>query len=267
LQVTKKPREPKGVKRPRRLSDVERLSGVRRRSDIVPKRDPELRQELDEAITLRPRIPQVHQAEVQGPREYPHRLTARVDPKLHLAVERYSEADRVSVPELVNKAIEEYLIAKEEKSGVPRTNHRVVLENPAEIIHFSRIIIAAIEETLGYSVERHHNRPPPALLINDPNEDYFRELRQLVAELKRLNENLELMAVAPAPKSKRPVTSPAAQKSALDVKTHLNTFLDRYAKALAPGAAVLTIGTVTALLIRLGVPLEAFTAILKSIKP
>jgi hypothetical protein len=85
-------------------------------------------------------------------------------------------------------------------------------------------------------------------------------------ELKRLNENLEFVATAPTPKRKR-TTTPAAKKSAVDVKQHLNTFLERYAKTMATGAAALTVGTVSALLIRFGVPPEAFSAIIRNLKP
>jgi hypothetical protein len=265
--VAKKSKDTRGTKRPSNLSGARRVSDIDRLSDIRPKRDPERRQEVDRAIAAPSRIGQRHQAEVQGPREYPHRITFQVEPDILVAVERYSEADRVSVSQLVGKAVEEYLIGKQEKDGVTSTNDSVVLESPTEIIHFSRLLISAIEDTLEFSVDRHHNRPPPALMIEDATEEYLHELRRLVAELKSLNENLEALVAAPAPKRKRAEPSSTVKKSAVDVKKHLNTFLDRYAKYLAPGAAMLTIGTVSALLNKLGVPPDAFTAVLKSLKP
>ncbi|MGY8664154.1 hypothetical protein Q3C01_17555 [Bradyrhizobium sp. UFLA05-109] len=67
------------------------------------------------------------------------RRSFAVEPDMLLAVERYSEAGRMSTSELVNRAVEEYFIGKQEKDGVTSTNDRVALESPGEIAHFSRV--------------------------------------------------------------------------------------------------------------------------------
>ena len=81
---------------------------------------------FDRAITPQPRVDQRH--EVQGPREYPGRVSTNIDADLHLAIERYAERDKVSVSEFVHKALEDYVIGQQEKSGVTPTNDRVLLE-------------------------------------------------------------------------------------------------------------------------------------------
>jgi hypothetical protein len=233
-----------------------------------PKRNPEKRQDVDKAIAPPPRIGQIHQAEIQGPREYPGRLTARINPDLHLPVERYSEADRMSVSEFVNKAVEEYLIGRQEKSAVTPDNDKVVLDSPQEIITFSSLIIAAAKEAIEYAETDRpgRNSQPPPLLPREYTPEYLQELRRLVVELERLNKTLEAAAAAPTPQKRKRAATPAAKKSAVDVKRHLNTFLDKYAQSLGKGAAALTVGTVSALLVHFGVPADTFVSLIKSLK-
>jgi len=229
------------------------------RREEPPGRDVELRREVDYVI--------------RGPRRYSTsepraiderpRVTTNLDPEIKEALDRIAIVQRRTKSEVVRDAIEKLVVEAQEKPVTP-TNDRVVIQSPQEIIIYSTLIISALEEALEYKVQRHHNHPPPALLIDD--QDYLDDIRRLVAELKRLNENLELAAKEPkATKPKRPPR--AVQKSAVDVKKHLNTFLDKYAQSLGKGAAALTIGTASALLIRFGVPPETFSAIVKNLKP
>jgi hypothetical protein len=134
-----------------------------------------------------------------------------------------------------------------------------VVGRKTQVIFFSELFITALEEALDYDPIRHHNAPPPALRLDD--DDYLEEVRTLIAELKRLNKNLEKAAKAEAkPKPKRtPAPRKAAEKSAIDVSKHVNTFLNKYASGLGTGAAALTIGTAGALLYQLGVPLDFLT--------
>jgi hypothetical protein len=143
--------------------------------------------------------------------------------------------------------------------GGPAAARRDVVTRKTQVIFFSELFITALEEALDYDPKRLHNAPPPALRLDD--EGYLKEIRTLIGELKRLNENLERAAIAETkPKAKR-TSAPrkAAEKSAIQVSTHVNTFLNKYASALGTGAAVLTIGTAGALLQQLGVPFDTIT--------
>jgi hypothetical protein len=130
-----------------------------------------------------------------------------------------------------------------------------VVKRKTEVYFFSTLLITAFQEALDYDPRRHHNEPPPALRLED--EDYLKEIRTLIGELRRLNENLENAANAETkPKPKRTIAPrKAAEKSAIQVTKHVNTFLSKYASALGTGAAVLTFGTAGALLHQLGVPI------------
>jgi hypothetical protein len=252
---------PKGSEsfRPSRIV-VERPTELRRYEAVQP-RSLDKRRQVDEAIS-EPSIRAYRPIEARIVDDRP-RVTTNLDPGVKDALDRIAIGQRRTKSELVREAIEKLVIEAQERPVTP-TNDRVVIQSPQEVIFYSTMMISALEEALEYSAERHHNHPPPALLIE--NEDYLHEIRHLVTELKRLNDNLELAAAEPkTAKPKRP--SKAAQKSAVDVKKHLNTFLDKYAQSLGKGAAALTIGTASALLIRFGVPPEAFTAILKNLKP
>jgi phage shock protein A len=74
-------------------------------------------------------------------------------------------------------------------------------------------------------------QPSPASAVNRES-DYLNEVRTLVAELKRLNENLEALAKEQArvetkssPKRKKAAPKKEAEKSAVEVSKHVNTFL------------------------------------------
>jgi hypothetical protein len=149
--------------------------------------------------------------------------------------------------------------ASDEGRGRLTAGRSDVVTRKTRVIFFSELFITALEEASVYDPKRHHNAPPPALRLDD--EGYLKEIQTLIGELKRLNENLESAAVAEKkPKAKR-TSAPrkAAEKSIIQVSTHVNTFLNKYASALGTGAAVLTIGTAGALLHQLGVPFDTIT--------
>jgi hypothetical protein len=50
------------------------------------------------------------------------------------------------------------------------------------------VLIAAFEEVEGFEPLRRHNRPPPALWMDD--ESYFQDVNALLGELRRLNDLL-----------------------------------------------------------------------------
>ncbi|WP_439360534.1 hypothetical protein [Bradyrhizobium sp. DASA03007] len=138
----------------------------------------------------------------------------------------------------------------------PAPVRRDVVTRKKQVIFFSKLFIAALEEAIEYDPQRHHNQPPPPLRLDDA--DYLAEIRTLITELKRLNDNLEeaSQAVSKRKPQRTPAKRKAAENSAIEVSKHVNTFLNKYASALGTGAAVLTIGTAGALLHQLGVPFD-----------
>jgi hypothetical protein len=60
----------------------------------------------------------------------------------------------------------------------------VKIRSRPQVVQYSRILIAALEEVVDYSPARHHNQRPPDLRIDD--EGYLTEIRNLVAELRTL---------------------------------------------------------------------------------
>jgi hypothetical protein len=123
------------------------------------------------------------------------------------------------------------------------------IQNREVLLRYSRIIIDALQEAHDYDTLRQHNQPPPDLWIDD--ETYLQELKNLIAELKRLNDLLE-----------RPRPSARETKRAVSgLSKHFDTFLSNYAKGLGAGAAGLTIGAMAALLYQAGAGKDIIDAI------
>lgn len=112
-----------------------------------------------------------------------------------------------------------------------------------------------MQEALDYNVERHHNLPPPDLRLDDSS--YLAELRDLVAELRKLNALLE--------KPRNSNVRGARQRISGFAK-HLDKFLGSYANALGKGAAGLTIAAAVGLLYQAGVGPEIIELIWRHLK-
>jgi len=80
------------------------------------------------------------------------------------------------------------------RRGTTKATQRLVIRNRQEVVAYSTLIVAALQEALDYDPARHHNQPLPALWIEDPN--YLQVIRALIAELKRLNELCKQIAHA-----------------------------------------------------------------------
>lgn len=119
------------------------------------------------------------------------------------------------------------------------------IPNRREAQRYAQLLVGVLQDALDYNPQRHHNQPPPELrLSGDP--EYLDELRNLVAELRRLNGLLSATIV--------PKTEATAQAGVIARK--FDRFLDSYIDAMGKGAACLTIGVVAALLSRTGVGAE-----------
>jgi hypothetical protein len=141
----------------------------------------------------------------------------------------------------IGQLIKVFLTDLQDDSGPTKKGKSKRIANKAEVLRYSRIIIAALEEALQYDPRRHHNQPPSSLRID--NADYFEDVRLLVKELKELNALLR----------DRPLHSPKPRSSIQKLSKHLDKFLSSYASALGKGAAALTIGSIGALLLNAGV--------------
>jgi hypothetical protein len=108
-----------------------------------------------------------------------------------------------------------------------------------QVIQYSNIIIVALQEALDYEPARQHNQLPPALYIDDAK--YKDDIRELIGELRRLNDLLERNSIR------------AAKVPAIKVAKHLDKFLGTYGNTLAKDAAHLTAGVIAALLYQMGI--------------
>jgi hypothetical protein len=129
---------------------------------------------------------------------------------------------------------------KKSRRSTTHTTQRLVIRNRQQVVAYSTLIISALQEAMDYDPARHDNRPRPALWIEDA--DYLQDIRDLIAELKRLNTLLE---------TRRPQGEP--HRAAIDLKKHLNKFLDNYIPLMAKGTACLTVAAMAGLLHHIGV--------------
>jgi hypothetical protein len=135
------------------------------------------------------------------------------------------------------------VLTKKSRARRSATNgtQRLVIRNRQQLVGNSTLIISALQEALDYDPGRHHNQPPPALRIDDAN--YFRDIRALIAELKRLNELLE--------KSRPQRGEP--KRTIINVRKHINVFLENYVPLFARGTACVTVAAMAGLLHYAGV--------------
>lgn len=124
------------------------------------------------------------------------------------------------------------------------------VRNKAQVLNQLTVLIGAFEEVDEYDPMLHHNRPPPALWIDDA--DYRRDVKSLLHELRQLNDLLRNLA---------PTEAAKAAKAAGVATKAATKFIDSYAEALGKGAAYLTIGATATLLLNVGVPKEAVDAV------
>lgn len=209
-----------------------------RKEDKPAKRDPELRRNV--ADVVRP-----YDYARARPEDERQKIATSLDSQFMAELEKLADENGQSKAALARTALEEYISAS---SSVTRVDNKSgPIRDVSQALFYCRAIIASFEEAIEYDPKRHHNQPPPALRIENP--DFLAEVRKLVVELRALNANLATVNQSSARRNsaRRPV-----QKSTVDVAKHLNTFLNKYAAALGTGAATLTLGAVGSLIFNLG---------------
>ena len=188
------------------------------------------------------------------------RVTLAISPDFDSALKDLSEAHSTSRAEIVRSALQSYLenigyelyFAHEDVSGQKLTR-RIRVRSAKQVMFHSNLLIGTFEEALDYDARRHHNRPPPALRLED--KEYLEELRKLVTELKQMNSFLADLTA-----SKRAKSDPPAQ-----LRKHLDIFLKKYSATLGYGAGVMTLGLIATLLYQLGAGEAVFDHVLKRI--
>jgi hypothetical protein len=164
----------------------------------------------------------------------PGRITINLSGEMATRVNDLSAARGISKNSLVQSALEDSFVYRLTRARA------IFIENRDDILRYSRVLIDALHEAVDYDAARQHNQPPPSLRLDD--SAYRQELRNLIAELKRLNELLEK-------------ANPPAKKTSKAVETlskHFGEFLESYAQTLGKGAAGLTIAAMAALLVKAG---------------
>jgi hypothetical protein len=139
-----------------------------------------------------------------------------------------------------------------------RARVQFTVRNRKLIGSYSLTIISAVEEVLAYDQRRHHNQAPPPLWIDNP--DYLKELRELVAQLKRLNNILE----------KGKVEIVDANTAVFNVGKRADIFFNNYsesfAKAAGKGTWYLLVGSTAALLYSAGAGHEIIDRVLSVLR-
>jgi len=120
-----------------------------------------------------------------------------------------------------------------------RGKKAVVIRNKKQLQFQAGLLIQALEQAVNYQPRPQSNDPAPELYRDLALEKVanLREVKALVAELRRLND---LLAKSKQVKS--------TQKPVVEVRKHLNTFLGSFAKSAGTGAGLLVIGVAATIL-------------------
>ena len=129
----------------------------------------------------------------------------------------------------------------------------------------STALIAALSEALNFDELKQHNLPPPALRIEPEDRE---DIRELIAELRQLNKNLEALGKKGAKQSAS--RSAAAKKSAAKAQTRLdqflNAFIPRFGYTVGVGSGMLVVSVVATLLYQLGLSETVFDQVIRKVK-
>jgi hypothetical protein len=148
----------------------------------------------------------------------------------------------------------------------PASEHTVVVNaltaaliDPSRALVQLSVLIDAFAEVDEYDPKRHHNQPPPSMWLD--NRKYLGDLRSLLHELRRLNDQLERLA-----KTQTPQTPPATTKTVGLLSVAATKFVEAYAADLGKKASGLTFLGIAALLGYLGVKTGTVDVIFGTIK-
>lgn len=224
-------------------------------------RDIEVRRPTDAVMQQRSRIRNIDETEL--------RVTAALSREIKVALDAEVKKTGKTRSRVVRDVLENYFENGAKQGGKPdisTPDGKVVVRNKKQTLLQVTVILDALQQAIDFDPMRHHNQPPPPLRIENP--EYLSELRNLVEQLRRLNEILAatgpLRSGAPSA-SVKDVTKPA-----IDTRKAVSKFVNNYAgtlgKTLGYGSGVLVLGGLATLLYQLGLPDDVFTTILRKIR-
>src|SRR5215471_1727303 len=147
-------------------------------------------------------------------------------------------------------------------TGSTKPRQKIFIKDRKAIVQYSRILIIALQEVVDYDPERHHNRPPPELRL-DGDPDYLAEIRNLIAELRRLNSLLERKRVSrKEEKAAIGILAKCADKFSVSMSRSLGLGLG---KTLGVGVAGLVVASLAGLLAQTGIGQDVISTILNQI--
>jgi hypothetical protein len=223
-------------------------------------RDIEIRRPTDSVI-MRSRIRNIDELEL--------RVTAALSREIKTALDAEVRKTGKTRSRIVRDVLENYFEngAKQgDKPDISTADGKVVIRSKKQTMLQVTVILDALQQTIDFDPVRHHNQPPPPLRIENP--EYLTELRNLVEQLRRLNETLgatkQTRSGAPA------VSAKDVTKPAIDSRKAISKFVNNYAgtlgKTLGYGSGALVLGGLASLLYQLGLPDDVFATILKKIR-
>jgi hypothetical protein len=181
----------------------------------------------------------------------PGRITINLSGEIARAVNAMAERRATSKNSIAESFIREGLLNSSNRSNAVKAKE--------DVLRYSRVLIEALQDALDYNPNRHHNRPPPDLRVSD-DENFLEELRSLIAELKRLNDLLEI--------KKKSV--PATRKEVNSLGQHFDRFLSNYAaafgKAAGKGTGYLLVAGISSLLYHAGIGKDLIDSIWRHIQ-
>lgn len=188
------------------------------------------------------------------------RVTLEIPPDFEQAIRDISQQQSTSKADIIRTALQSHLenigyeiSRNREDVGGQSATRKITIRSVKQVIFHSNLLIKAFEEALNYDVQRHHNQPPPTLRLED--EGYLREIKNLVAELKQLNEFLANLGEGRKRKEAPPI----------QLSKHIDIFLKKYSATLGYGAGMMTLGLMATLLYQLGAGEAVFDHVLKRI--
>ena len=137
--------------------------------------------------------------------------------------------------------------------GNGRPPRGTLIRNRDQVIRTSAAIITALQEALDYDPKIHHNQIPPDLWRDNP--EYIATLRQIVEELKELNDLLRKQSSAQR-----------ERKSVVHLGVHIDQFLTGFSSVAGRGAGWLLIASLGGLLYQTGLVPDLAANVLKHIR-
>ncbi|MGY4428961.1 putative DNA-binding protein [Bradyrhizobium sp. F1.13.1] len=191
--------------------------------------DVEIRRPVDQVVRASGRLPIIR---YEFPKEL-EGLTVKIPRELGDRLREERKRNKTSLAALARESLERYVDEVVDGRGstsadVKSQNGKIVVRNRKQTMFQIAIILDALQQAIDYDPKLHHNQPPPPLRIE--NSDYLTELRNLVEQLRHLNETLSATKLS---RSGAPVANGRdVTKPAIDTRKAISKFVNNYAGTL-----------------------------------